>query len=43
MEVVVGAGGGTHSSGALGAGDAAAGEAVKGMHEVVRKQVGVGE
>ena len=43
MEVVVGAGGGTHSSGALGAADAAGRKAVEGMQEVVRKQSGVGE
>ena len=43
MEVVAGAGGGTHSSGELGAGDAAAEEALEGMQEVVRKQFGVGE
>ena len=43
VEVVAGAGGGTHSSGELGAGDAAAEEALEGMQEVVRKQFGVGK
>ena len=38
VEVAVGAGGGTHSSGALGAEDAA----VEGMQETVRKKFGVG-
>ena len=43
VEVAVGAGGGTHSNGALGAGDAPAGEAVGDMQEVVRKPFRVGE
>ena len=43
VEVAVGAGGSTHSSGELRAEDAAAGEAVEGMQEIVRQQVGVGE
>ena len=42
VEVVVGAGGGTYSSGALDAEDAAAGETVEGMQEVKRNRVGVG-